>query len=291
MTLTVNTFAAIDNPVAYAIVAVLGAALLVVGFAIGFIYRKKVAEKKIKSAETQAEIILDNAKKEAERRKKEIIVEGKEEILKNKNESERELKERRNEINRLERRALQKEENIDRKIENLEKKEEQYNQKLKNLENKESEIEGIRQKQIAVLEEYSGMSSEQAKAFLIERIESEARHDAALKVAEIEQELKDTADEKAKNIITMAIQRCAANHVTEATVSVVMLPNDDMKGRIIGREGRNIRTIENLTGVDLIIDDMPEAITLSSFDPMRREIARIAIEKLMTDGRISDGSH
>ncbi|MBQ9544853.1 MAG: ribonuclease Y [Clostridia bacterium] len=277
---------AFSSPWEYVLVAAAGLLLLAAGFGVGFIYRTMVAEKKIGSAESQAQLILDNAKKEAERKKKEIIVEGKEEILKNKNESERELKERRNEINRLERRTIQKEENLDRKLENLEKKEEQYNQKIKNIEAKEAQIDELKQKQISVLEEYSGLSSEQAKAFLIEKIESEAKHDAAVKVAEIEQELKDTADEKAKNIITMAIQRCAANHVTEATVSVVVLPNDDMKGRIIGREGRNIRTIENLTGVDLIIDDTPEAITLSSFDPMRREVARIAIEKLMTDGRI-----
>ena len=284
--LWIRTFASFNSPLEYILVAIAGLLLLAAGFGVGFIYRKKVAEKKIGSAEAQAQLIVDNAKKEAERKKKEIIVEGKEEILKNKNESERELKERRNEINRLERRTIQKEENLDRKLENLEKKEELYNQKLKNIDAKEAQIEELKQKQIAVLEEYSGMSSEQAKAFLIEKIEHEAKHDAAVKVAEIEQELKDTAEEKAKNIITMAIQRCAANHVTEATVSVVVLPNDDMKGRIIGREGRNIRTIENLTGVDLIIDDTPEAITLSSFDPMRREVARIAIEKLMSDGRI-----
>jgi len=274
------------DPMLITVAAVGAVAMLALGFAIGFIIRKKVAEKKIGSAETQAEIIIDNAKKEAERKKKEIIVEGKEEILKNKNETEKELKERRNEVNRLERRAIQKEENLDKKLENLEKKEEQCNQKIKNLEAQEAEISALKEKQLAILEEYAGLTSEQAKAFLIEKIESEARREAAIRVGEIEQEIKDTADEKAKNIITAASQRCAANHVTEATVSVVMLPNDDMKGRIIGREGRNIRTIESLTGVDLIIDDTPEAITLSSFDPMRREVARLSIEKLMTDGRI-----
>ena len=275
-----------SGPLEIALIVGAGLLLLGAGFAVGFVYRKKVAEKKIGSAEAQAEIIVDNAKKEAERKKKEIIVEGKEEILKNKNETEKELKERRNEVNRLERRAIQKEENLDKKLENLEKKEEQYNQKLRSLETKESEIDALKEKQIAILEEYAGLTSEQAKEFLIEKIENEAKHAAAIRLGEIEQELKDTAEEKAKNVITMAIQRCAANHVTEATVSVVMLPNDDMKGRIIGREGRNIRTIETLTGVDLIIDDTPEAITLSSFDPMRREIARLSIEKLMTDGRI-----
>jgi len=259
---------------------------MAVGFFVGITYRKRIAEAKIGSAEQQADRIIEDAVKQGEQKKKEALIEAKEEIIKNKNEADREIKERRAEVHRLEKRVTQKEENLDKKIDNLDKKEEHYNKKLKELQGKEEEIEEIKKKQLSVLEEYSGLTSEQAKAYLIDKYESEARRDCAVKLIEIEQELKEKADEKAKNIVTLAIQRIAANHVSEATVSVVDLPNDEMKGRIIGREGRNIRTIENLTGVDLIIDDTPEAITLSSFDPMRREIARLTIEKLITDGRI-----
>ncbi len=257
-----------------------------VGFGIGFIGRKKIAEAKIGSAEEEAVKIVEDARKEAERLKKEALVESKEEILRNKAEADREIKERRNEVFRLEKRAIQKEENLDRKTENLEKKEEQLNARIKENEELKLEIESIKEQQVKVLEQYAGLTSEEAKAFLIEKIESEAKHEAALRLADIEQNLKDEADEKAKNIVSLAIQRCASNQVSEVAVSVVPLPNDDMKGRIIGREGRNIRTIETLTGVDLIIDDTPEAITMSSFDPMRREIARLSIEKLISDGRI-----
>lgn len=259
---------------------------LIVGFAGGFLWRKSISEKKIGSAEAEAARILEDSKKEAARLKKEALIESKEEILRNKNEADREIKERRNEVFRLEKRAIQKEENLDRKVENLERKEELLNTKIKENQDLKEEIAQIKEKQIKILEEYSGLTSEQAKSYLIERIENEAKHDAALKLTEIEQNLKEEADEKARNIISLAIQRCAANHVSEVTVSVVDLPNDEMKGRIIGREGRNIRTIETLTGVDLIIDDTPEAITLSSFDPYRREIAKLSIEKLITDGRI-----
>ncbi len=259
---------------------------ILVGALVGFFGRKKIAEAKIGSAEEEAVKIVEDARKEAERLKKEALVESKEEILRNKAEADREIKERRNEVFRLEKRAIQKEENLDRKTENLEKKEEQLNARIKENEELKLEIESIKEQQIKVLEQYAGLTSEEAKAFLIEKIESEAKHEAALRLADIEQSLKDEADEKAKNIVSLAIQRCASNQVSEVAVSVVPLPNDDMKGRIIGREGRNIRTIETLTGVDLIIDDTPEAITMSSFDPMRREIARLSIEKLISDGRI-----
>ena len=259
---------------------------LVVGIIVGIVYRKKIGEALIGSAEKKAEDIVQEAKKEAEQKKKALLVEAKEEIFKNKTEAEHELKERRNEVFRLEKKAIQKEENLDKKLENIEKKEENVNKKEKLYQDRLDEVEGVKRKQLETLEELSGLTRDQAKAYLLEKVESEVRHEAAVKIVEIEQELKDTADDKARNIITLAIQRCAANHVSESTVSVVNLPNDDMKGRIIGREGRNIRTIETLTGVDLIIDDTPEAITLSSFDPMRREIARLTIEKLVTDGRI-----
>ena len=259
---------------------------ILVGALVGFFGRKKIAEAKIGSAEEEAVKIVEDARKEAERLKKEALVESKEEILRNKAEADREIKERRNEVFRLEKRAIQKEENLDRKTENLEKKEEQLNARIKENEELKLEIESVKEQQLKVLEQYAGLTSEEAKAFLIEKIESEAKHEAAIRLADIEQTLKDEADEKAKNIVSLAIQRCASGQVSEVAVSVVPLPNDDMKGRIIGREGRNIRTIETLTGVDLIIDDTPEAITMSSFDPMRREIARLSIEKLISDGRI-----
>lgn len=261
-------------------------ASIALGFAIGFLYRKKVSEAKIGSAEEEAVKIVEDARKEAERLKKESLVESKEEILRNKAEADREIKDRRAEVFKLEKRAIQKEENLDKKMENLEKKEEALAEKVKRTEALEAELEEIREKQMKTLEECAGLTAEEAKAELVERIESEAKHDAAVKLSEIEQNLKDEADEKAKNIISLAVQRCASNQISEVAVSVVPLPNDDMKGRIIGREGRNIRTIETLTGVDLIIDDTPEAITLSSFDPMRREVARLSIEKLIADGRI-----
>ena len=272
----------------YGIIVSIVAAIvfLAIGILVGQILRKKVAEKLIGGAEKHAEDIVAEAKKEAEQKKKAMLVEAKEEVLKTKAEADREIKERRNEVLRLEKKAIQKEENLEKKLENVEKKAELLQAKEKEYETKLAQAEEIKQKQQEALETISQMTSEQAKAYLLEKVETEVRREAAVKITEIEQELKDTAEEKARDIITLAIQRCAANHVSESTVSVVDLPSDDMKGRIIGREGRNIRTIETLTGVDLIIDDTPEAITLSSFDPMRREVARLTIEKLVTDGRI-----
>ena len=259
---------------------------ILIGVFIGIAYRKKVAEAKIGSAEEEAVKIVEDARKEGERLKKEALVESKEEILRNKAEADREVKERRAEVFKLEKRAIQKEENLDRKMENLEKKEEALAEKVKKNQEIEEELVAIREKQLRTLEEYAGLTAEEAKARLIEQIEAEAKHEAAVRLAEIEQNLQDESEEKARNIISLAVQRCASNQISEVAVSVVPLPNDDMKGRIIGREGRNIRTIETLTGVDLIIDDTPEAITLSSFDPMRREVARLSIEKLIADGRI-----
>jgi len=272
----------------YGIIVSIAAAIvfLAIGILVGQILRKKVAEKLIGGAEKHAEDIVAEAKKEAEQKKKAMLVEAKEEVLKTKAEADREIKERRNEVLRLEKKAIQKEENLEKKLENVEKKAELLQAKEKEYETKLAQAEEIKKKQQETLETISQMTSEQAKAYLLEKVETEVRREAAVKITEIEQELKDTAEEKARDIITLAIQRCAANHVSESTVSVVDLPSDDMKGRIIGREGRNIRTIETLTGVDLIIDDTPEAITLSSFDPMRREVARLTIEKLVTDGRI-----
>ena len=252
----------------------------------GIAYRKKVAEAEIGSAEEQAKRIIDDGTKIAETKKKEALLEAKEEILRLKNESERALNERRNDVSKLERRAVAKEEALDRKTEALEKKEETLNEKIKENSDLNEEIKKIKEKQLKTLEEVSGLTVEQAKAQLIAKIEDDVKREAAAKIIEIEQQIKDEADEKARNIVTLAIQRLASDTVSEATVSVVPLPNDEMKGRIIGREGRNIRSIETLTGVDLIIDDTPEAITISSFDPIRREIARLSLEKLIGDGRI-----
>ncbi len=267
---------------------------------LGYTYRRKIGEAKIGSAETEAERIVADARKdiedrkleadrlvkEGERKKKEALLEAKEEILKQKNDAERELKESRNEISRQEKRLQSREENMERKIENLDRKEETLNRKIKENEDEAAKIEEIKQQQFAKLEEVAGLTAAQAKEELLGKIEEDVRHDAAMKIIEIESELRDTADEKAKQIISLAIQRCAADHASESTVSTVSLPSDDMKGRIIGREGRNIRAIETLTGVDLIIDDTPEAITVSCFDPIRREVARLTLEKLISDGRI-----
>ncbi|MBR5515925.1 MAG: ribonuclease Y [Clostridia bacterium] len=262
------------------------AVALVLGVLIGILYRKKVAEAEIGSAEAQAKKIVEEGEKLAETKKKEALLEAKEEILRNKNESERELKERRKEVSRMENRVSQREETLDRKLENLEKKEETLNKKIKENTELGEEIEALKVKELEVLQKISGYTVQEAKDELLGRIEEEVKHEAAMKIVEIESQLKEEADDKARHIISLAIQRCAADHVSETTVSVVNLPNDDMKGRIIGREGRNIRAIETLTGVDLIIDDTPEAITLSSFDPVRREVARISLEKLISDGRI-----
>jgi len=259
---------------------------VILSFIAGVFFRKRIAEAEIKSAEDESKRILDEAQKSAETKKKEALIEAKEEILRNKNEAEKELKERRNEITRQEKHVQQKEESLDKKIESYEKKEENLSLKQKNCELKAEELDKTISDQLKKLEELSGLTAEQAKEYLLGQIESEVRHEAAMKIVAIEQEYKEEADNKAKNIISLAIQRCASDHVSEATVSSVALPNDEMKGRIIGREGRNIRTIETLTGVDLIIDDTPETITVSCFEPVRREIARLSLEKLITDGRI-----
>lgn len=263
-----------------------GIVALVLGLFIGYIMRKKTAEKKIGSAEAEAERIVSEAVKTGEAKRKEMIVEAKEDILKAKTEADRENKERRQELLRLENKALAKEETLERKIENFERKEEALNRKIKDNEKLREEIEQIKESHLAKLEEISGYTAETAKAELVSKIESDAKREAAVKLAQIESDLHNEADTKAKNIISLAIQRIASDQVSETTVSVVPLPSDEMKGRIIGREGRNIHKIETLTGVDLIIDDTPEAITLSCFDPIRREIARIALEKLISDGRI-----
>lgn len=252
----------------------------------GITYRRKIGEKEIGSAEEQAKKIVEDAKHEAETKKKEALIEAKEEILQRKNESEREIKERRNEVSRAERRVTAKEETLERKIETYERKEEALNKKIKDNELKGEQIEQLTRQQLVKLEEIAGLTAAQAKEELVLQVESEARHEMAMRIVEIESQLKEDADEKARKIIALAIQRCASDQVSETTVSVVPLPGDDMKGRIIGREGRNIRTIETITGVELIIDDTPEAITISGFDPVRREIARIALEKLISDGRI-----
>lgn len=255
-------------------------------FLAGVSHRKKIAEAEIGSAEQEAKRIVDEAVKTAEAKKKEFVLEGKDEVHRFRNESEKELAARRKEVQRQERRIQQKEETLDRKIDNLEKKEENVSKKLKKAEERLAEAESIKKSQFDILERISGFSIEQAKEYLLNNLEQELTHEKAVKIMDYEQQLREEAEKKARNIISLAIQRCAADHVAEAAVSVVPLPNDEMKGRIIGREGRNIRAIETLTGVDLIIDDTPEAITLSCFEPVRREIARLSLEKLISDGRI-----
>ena len=259
---------------------------LVIAFPLGITYRKKIAESEIGSAEDEATKILNEAIKNAEAKQKEAVVEAKDEIHKMRSEADRELKERRSDVQRMERRAIQKEEAIDKKLENLEKKEDALNQKIKSAEKELEEAEKVKQHQFEMLEKISGYTVEQAKEFLLSNLEGELIHEKAIKINQYEQLLKDESEEKARSIISSAISRCAADQVSEVTVSVVPLPNDEMKGRIIGREGRNIRTIETMTGVDLIIDDTPEAITLSCHDNIKRDIARIALEKLIQDGRI-----
>ena len=268
-----------------------GLALGGVGFGlvfyrVGYKRRQAKAESAIGSAEEEARRIREEGAKEAETQKKEALLSAKEEILKQRNEAEKELKERRSEVSRMERRLTQKEENLDKKVEALEKKNEQLDKKLKENDALREQINELRAKEMVILEQISGISAEEAKEELITRVESEVKHELAQRMSELEEQFKDEADAKAKNIISLAIQRCAADHVAETTVSVVSLPNEDMKGRIIGREGRNIQMLEKLTGVELIIDDTPEAITLSGFDPVRRETARITLEKLISDGRI-----
>ena len=271
------------NPLWYVLVAVISIAI---GVFAGMVLRKKIAEGKIGSAEEEAKRIVLDGEKQAETKKKEALIEAKEEILKQRNESEREMKERRAEISKTERRLVQKEENLDKKSESLEKKNEQLDKKLKDADVVRAQVEEALNAQLKVLETISGLSVNEAKEQLIEKVESQVKHELAQRLDELEQQFKENSEEKARNILSLAIQRCAADHVAEATISVVNLPSEEMKGRIIGREGRNIQKIETLTGVELIIDDTPEAITISGFDPVRREVARVALEKLISDGRI-----
>ena len=269
------------------IIAILvGVVCLALGFVIGMLYRKKVAEREIGSAELEATRLINEAIRSGESRKKEMLLEAKDEIHRSRTEHEKEVKERRAELSKQERRLEQKEATLDKKTEAFERKEEDLNRRLAKVAETQAQAEEIKKQQMETLEKISELTQEQAKTYLLQSVEVEVRHDAAMKIKEIEQQLKDEAEDKAREVISTAIQRCAADHAAEVTVSVVALPNDEMKGRIIGREGRNIRTLETITGVDLIIDDTPEAITVSSFDPVRREIARLALEKLIADGRI-----
>jgi len=265
---------------------ILIAAALILGAGVGFIVRKIVSERKLGSATEQARKILEDAIKNAESAKKESIIAAKEEIFQLKKDADVDIKERRKEVSRLERRVTQKEETLDAKLEGLEKKEAKLAEKTAEAERTKEEIRKTLEGQLAMLEKIAGLTREDAKAELVARLDSEMQHETALKIAEYEEKFKDEADARAKDILSLAIQRCAADHVSEVAISVVQIPSDEMKGRIIGREGRNIRTIENLTGVELIIDDTPDVITVSGFDPVRREVARIALEKLVGDGRI-----
>ena len=266
-----------------AVAVVLGVAI---GFVIGVAHRKKVAAQELDSAEAEAKRVLTEAIHTAETKKKEALIEAKEEILAAKNEAENELKERRKEVSRQERRIAQKEEALDSKTDALEKKDALLTEKHQKADALREQIQQTLQKQVQTLEQISGVSQTEAKDELLRRVEGDIQHETAMKLTEYENRFKDEAAEKAKDILSMAIQRCAADHVSEVAISVVPLPNEEMKGRIIGREGRNIRTIETLVGVELIIDDTPEVITISGFDPVRREIARVALEKLIADGRI-----
>ena len=259
---------------------------LVVGAVIGVLYRKKIAEARVGVAEERAGKIVEDAVKDAEAKKKEILLEAKEDSIRTKNELEKEVRDRRNELQRNERRLFQKEEALDRKVEALEKKEEHMTAKLEELEQQKEEARELRTKQLQELERISGLTTEEAKNYILATVENDVKHEATLLIKEVESKTKMEADRRSREIVANAIQRCAVDHVAETTVSVVQLPNDEMKGRIIGREGRNIRALETLTGIDLIIDDTPEAVILSGFDPIRREIARLALEKLIVDGRV-----
>ena len=272
------------NTIIVTILAVIIA--VIVGGAVGYMARKRSAEAQIGSAEQEALKIVSDAEAKGEARKKELMLEAKEDIHRLRQELDRDTKERWNEISRQERRVVQKEENLDRKLESVKKKEEQLARKESRIDKTQQAVDEIHAKQKTELERISGLTSDEAKTILMAETEEELKHEKAVKIKEYEQQTKDEADKKARDILSIAIQRCAADHVAETTVSVVALPNDEMKGRIIGREGRNIRTLETLTGIDLIIDDTPEAVILSGFDPVRREVARIALEKLIQDGRI-----
>ena len=268
------------------ILSIAAVVLCAVFFAAGILYRKKVAEKQIGSAEEEAKRIINEAIKGGENKKREMLLEAKEEIHKSRSEYEQEVKERRAEVSKQERRLQQKEEALDKKINLHEKKEDELAKKIAAIDKKQEEVDSLKRSQMEVLEKISGLTQDEAKAYILKGVEDDVRHETAMKIKEIEAQMKEEADQTAREIIATAIQRCAADHAAETTVSVVPLPNDEMKGRIIGREGRNIRTLETITGVDLIIDDTPEAITVSSFDPVRREVARLALEKLIADGRI-----
>ena len=268
-----------------AVVATLVISVLVTWF-LATSYHKKVTEGKIGSAEERARKIIDEALKTAEDTKREKLLEAKEEAMKTRNDLEKEVKDRRNEIQRSERRVQQKEENVEKRSEAIEKKEQSLNAREDALNKKSEEVARLNEQRLQELEKISGLTSEQAKEYLLKIVEDDVKHESAVMIKNMEAEAKEEADKRAKEIVVNAIQRCAADHVSETTISVVQLPNDEMKGRIIGREGRNIRTLETMTGVDLIIDDTPEAVVISGFDPIRREVARIALEKLIVDGRI-----
>jgi len=264
----------------------IGLLAVIVGVVAGYLGRKALAEARMASAEDAAKRLVEDAKRDADRVKREAVIEAKEEAIRQKNDAEREIRDRRNEVQSREKRLSQREETLDRKSESLEKKDETLRGREKDIDKLESDVEQVKARQLSELERISALDREQAKAILMKHVEDESRQEAAALVRAIEIEAKEDGDKKARDIVSLAIQRCAADHVAETSVSVVALPNDEMKGRIIGREGRNIRAFETLTGIDLIIDDTPEAVILSGFDPVRREVARVALEKLIADGRI-----
>src|SRR5699024_2239472 len=280
----------VDSPLT---ISILLAVVLIVGIVVGYLIRKSIAEAKISSAETLAKQIVEQAHRNADAAKKEALLEAKDENHMLRQQAEEDIRERRSEIQKQENRLTQKEENLDKKSVTqdrrelmLEDREQTLTKKQQQIEEMESKVEAIKEKQQSELERISGYTTDQAKKVILDRVEKEVTHEAAVMIKETETRTKEEADKKAKNVLSLALQRCAADHVAETTVSVVNLPNDEMKGRIIGREGRNIRTLETLTGIDLIIDDTPEAVILSGFDPVRREIARIALNNLVQDGRI-----
>ena len=275
-----------DEAIKYVIFAVILVVAILVTWFLAIAYRKNVAEAKLGKAEDKAREIIDEALKAAEAKKRETLLEAKEEAMKTKNEIDKEVKDRRNELQRMEKRVLSREENLDRKTEAVEKKEASLSRKEAELTKLKQEVSDLEAKRTQELERISGLTSEQAKEYLLKTVEDEVKHETAVMIKELETRAKEEADKKAKDYVVTAIQKCAVDHVSETTISLVQLPNDEMKGRIIGREGRNIRTLETMTGVDLIIDDTPEAVVLSSFDPVRREIAKLALEKLIVDGRI-----